>query len=269
MSIPEISNIRNRVLVPHKILSPLQSDIQHAIQPFRLAHISLRRIRNPLFRQTIKVISLSLHGAQTTMLPGDPLLHQRQLRVIFEGEFKLGIKVSCQIGQNGSTFHDAQTVLVVVDEDGDAAVGAFVGEPLLFLDVLHNVDALEDVVGFAVGCFEFFEEDACFVACGARLGMMNDFSWHCVSVDCEGSSPLGVPNVSSSRPLLAISPLGRSDMAWRFCRGMVVVEKEDDENVVSAGEVFLIRWCVVCCRRSRGVRIMKARRKMKRRERRR
>lgn len=168
--IPEISNIRNRVLVPHKILSPLQSNIQHAIQPFRLAHISLRRIRNPLFRQTIKVVSLSLHGAQTTMLPGHPLLHQRQLRVIFEREFKLGIKVSCQIGQNGSTFHDAQAVLVVVDEDGDAAVGAFVGEPLLFLDVLHDVDALEDVVGFAVGCFEFFEEDACFVACVARLG---------------------------------------------------------------------------------------------------
>lgn len=49
---------------------------------------------------------------------------------------------------------------------------------------------------------------------------------------------------------------------------MVVVEKEDDESVVSAGEVFLIRWCVVCCRRSRGVRIMKAKRKMKRRGRR-
>lgn len=107
--------------------------------------------------------------------------------------------------------------------------------------------------------------------CGLRCEIRNDerfFVALCLSVDCKGSSPLGVPNVSNSRPLLAISPLGRSDMAWRFCCGMVVVEKEDDENVVSAGEVFLIRWCVVCCRRSRGVRIMKARRRMKRRGRR-
>lgn len=103
--------------------------------------------------------------------------------------------------------------------------------------------------------------------CGLRCEIRNDERL-CLYVGCKGSSPLGVPNVSNSRPLLAISPLGRSDMACRFCCGMVVVEKEDDENVVSAGEVFLIRWCVVCCRRSRGMRIMKARKKMKRRGRR-
>ena len=50
------------------------------------------------------------------------------------------------------------------DEDGDASVRALLCKPRLFLDVLANVDALEDVVGLSVGLFELFEDDGGLVA---------------------------------------------------------------------------------------------------------
>ena len=53
----------------------------------------------------------------------------------------------------------------MIDKHRDPPIRALLNKPWLFLDVLADVDALEDVVGLAVGFFEFLEDDGGFVAC--------------------------------------------------------------------------------------------------------
>lgn len=79
------------------------------------------------------------------MLPRNPLLAEGKLWVLGEAELMLGIEMSCNVRQNGSTFHDTQVAIVVIDEDWNATIGPVLCEPWLFLDVLADVDALETV----------------------------------------------------------------------------------------------------------------------------
>lgn len=72
------------------------------------------------------------------MLPRNPLLAQRKLRVRSERQLMLRVEVTRQIRQDSHALLDAEVVLVVVDEDGDAAVGAVLGEPGLFLEELSD-----------------------------------------------------------------------------------------------------------------------------------
>lgn len=89
--------------------------------------------------------------------------------------------MSRQISQDRSSFEDREVVPIVVDDGWDAAVGRVFCEPWLFLDVVHDVDTLVDII-FAVCFFQFLEEDRGFVAVGraeceeldARLGWMMD-----------------------------------------------------------------------------------------------
>lgn len=60
-------------------------------------------------------------------------------------------------------FLDGKTTLVMVDKHRNAAIGAQLGEPRLFLRVLHDVYALVNVV-LAVGFLQFFKEDGDLVA---------------------------------------------------------------------------------------------------------
>jgi len=73
--------------------------------------------------------------------------------------------VAREVLQDGLALHNGELAVVMIDEHGDTAVGPQVGEPLLFLDVLHYADALEDIVGFPVGLFDLFKDDGRFVAC--------------------------------------------------------------------------------------------------------
>lgn len=77
----------------------------------------------------------------------------------------LGIEMACQVAQDSSTLHDTQITLVMVDQDWNATIWAFVCEPLLLLDVLANVDALVYIVRLAVCLFQLFEDNARLVAC--------------------------------------------------------------------------------------------------------
>lgn len=45
-----------------------------------------------------------------------------------------GIEVSRQVRQDCSTLHDTQTVIVVIDEHWNSAIGALLREPRLLLD---------------------------------------------------------------------------------------------------------------------------------------
>lgn len=105
------------------------------------------------------------------MLPCHPLLSQRQLWILREGEFVLRIEVSCQVAQNSCTLHDTKIALVVVDQDWDASIWTFVCEPLLFLDVLPDVDALVYIVWLAIRLFQLFKNDARLVAYAMSVPM--------------------------------------------------------------------------------------------------
>lgn len=85
------------------------------------------------------MISLPLHGPQTTMLPRNPLLSPAQVIRIRKVKLVLGVVVPGKVLQDSLAFHDGEAVAVMVDYDGDAAVGAELGEPWLFLDIWDGV----------------------------------------------------------------------------------------------------------------------------------
>lgn len=101
------------------------------------------------------------------MLPRNPLFTQRKLGVFRERQLMLRIKMSCQVRQNRRSLHYAQATVVVIDKDGNPAIGAFLREPRLFLNILANVDRLIDIVRLPIRLFQFFEDDARFVTCSS------------------------------------------------------------------------------------------------------
>lgn len=98
-----------------------------------------------------------------------------------------------------------QIAVVVINEDGDTAIGTVLGEPFLLLDIISNVDALVDVFRFAaVGLFQLFEGNGSLVT-----WMKQKSQWQWRGDVSVRDKPLGVPNVKSSKPLVAMVPLGR------------------------------------------------------------
>lgn len=74
--------------------------------------------------------------------------------------------MACEVGENGSALKNSEVAAIMVNDDGDPAVGTVLGEPGLFLYVGTDVNAL-DGVGFVVSGLQFFEEDGDFVAVGS------------------------------------------------------------------------------------------------------
>ena len=93
----------------------------------------------------------------------NPLLRVRQVGILGEREPVLRVvmsvmsvyiqnKFDCfhiprEVAENCRTLLDAQSALVVVYKHRDTTIGSQFGEPRLFLNILHDVDGLEDVVG--------------------------------------------------------------------------------------------------------------------------
>ena len=81
------------------------------------------------------------------------------------------------------------------------------------------MDALEDIVRFSIGFLNLFENNRGLVACEKR-------QFWAEPTFGQTYSPLGVPNVSSSRPLVAIVPLGlSSDISLECLTGVVSLIK--------------------------------------------
>lgn len=112
------------------------------------------------------MIRLTLHRTETAVLPGHPLL---AVVVIVgrgvEAQLVFGVVAARQVAQNGEPFHDGEATAVVVDDDGDAAVGAERREPRRLLRVLHDVDGLPRVLE-PVCLLELLEQDRRLVAVG-------------------------------------------------------------------------------------------------------
>ena len=54
---------------------------------------------------------------------------------------------------------DCETVFIVIDENGNTAIGSQIGEPWLLLCVLRDVDALIHII-LSVGLLELLQEDS-------------------------------------------------------------------------------------------------------------
>ena len=149
---------------------------------------------------------------KTTMLPCDPLLTERKLRVFGEGEFVLRVEVSGEVGENGSALHDAQPTIVMIHQHRNTAIGAFLCEPRLFLNVLADVDALEDVVGLAVCFFQLLEDDGGFVACLALSETML-----LPSVAVGKTQTIGRAESQQLKAAVGDQAIGARHFAWDSC----------------------------------------------------
>ena len=63
-----------------------------------------------------------------------------------------------------SLFLPTQIAVVVVDEDRDSTIGSIFREPMLFLNIFSNIDALVDIFWLAIRFFKFLENDCCLLA---------------------------------------------------------------------------------------------------------
>ena len=239
----EAGNVGDGVAVADEEGVVLQARVEHAVQALRLADVALRRVGDALGREAVEVVGLALHlwgvsqrgcheraarRRRSLTGPRPPCCHaihcsQREssgsavkLKRCSGSKWRVKydkmawpsmMPVPRFVSLSPSPSHVGvltKAAAVMVDEHGDAAVGPLFGEPRLLLDVLANVDALHHVVGFAVGGAQLFEEDGRLVACAeASVGG----SFVVVVVGMYG--PLGVPAVRSSRPLVAMRPVGR------------------------------------------------------------
>lgn len=121
-----VCNVGDRVLVADEVGVVLELVVEDSHQTFRLTHITLHgtksgqyaasnldgreageksgkldvlaylsRVWDSFLGQSEEVVGLTLHGPQTTVLPSDPLLLMRQLRVFLEREAVLRV-CSCR-----------------------------------------------------------------------------------------------------------------------------------------------------------------------------
>ena len=90
---------------------------------------------------------VGLHGPQTTMLPAKPHLGAGVIIIVgSKGEAVLLVVAARQVAENGAALPDGEAAVIVVDDDGDAAVRVQGDEPGLLLDELINVDGLGGVL---------------------------------------------------------------------------------------------------------------------------
>lgn len=100
------------------------------------------------------------------MLPANPRLGSGVVVVVQgKGELVLSVIATSEVAQNGIALKDAQAVIVVVNQGGDAAIGVHGDEPRLLLDVLADVNGLPSVLQ-AVRVLELLEQDRGLVAVG-------------------------------------------------------------------------------------------------------
>jgi len=74
--------------------------------------------------------------------------------------------MSREIRQDGSTLKDGEIIAVVVNNGRDPPIRTDFSEPRLFLNILHNVDALKCII-LAIGLLQLLEQNGSFVAIGS------------------------------------------------------------------------------------------------------
>jgi hypothetical protein len=79
------------------------------------------------------MVCLALHRAQTTVLPCHPLLRTADVQRVCEREFVVCVVRPSQVGKDRETFHNREAALIVVYDDRDAAVGAQLRKPCVYM----------------------------------------------------------------------------------------------------------------------------------------
>lgn len=152
---PEKCDVCNGILPTTRtddIIPFAKTDVENAPEAFGFAYEALRGVGMPLRRHAVEtihihqyrpfpirmsdenlLICLPLYRSQTAMLPCHPLLALHPLRILLERKLSLRIKPSRQVHQNRHALRNSQTAAVVVDQNGDFAIGGEGGVPGFFL----------------------------------------------------------------------------------------------------------------------------------------
>jgi hypothetical protein len=96
----ETGDVGDAVLVPDQVFVILQLLVKYPSKALGLAGVPLHAVWNALLRKTVEVVGLSLHGTEPTMLPCHPLFSARNIEIVGEAEFVLGVVVTRKVGQD-------------------------------------------------------------------------------------------------------------------------------------------------------------------------
>jgi hypothetical protein len=160
----EARDVSDAELIADKVVGVLQVRVEDADKTLRLAGVALHAVWDALLCKAVEVVGLTLHGTEATVLPCHPLFCAGDVERVAEAELMVGVVVAREVCEDRETFLDSEAALVMVDDDGSvvpqsarvktvqpqlyvhAAIGSQLGEPLLFLNVLADVDTLISVV---------------------------------------------------------------------------------------------------------------------------
>lgn len=70
------------------------------------------------------------------------------------------------IGEYGEAFKNGEIIPIVINDDWNTAIWAIFRVPRLFLNVLSNINALENII-LAICRLQFLENDGSFDAIGS------------------------------------------------------------------------------------------------------
>lgn len=163
----EQGHVGDREAVADDVLVGGEVGVEDAVEALGLADVALDGVGDLLLGGADEVVGLALHGAEAAVLPAHPGLAAGVVVVVGgEGEEVVAVVAAGEVAEDGDALEDAEAVVVVVDDGGDAAVGADGGEPGLLLDAAADVDGLGGVLQ-AVGVLELLEEDGDLVTVGS------------------------------------------------------------------------------------------------------
>ncbi len=153
-------------------LGRLEVLVQHAVQPSRLVDVPLHAIFDFLRRVADEMVCLALHGAQTRVLPEQPVVHLVVLARTFRvADFMVRVVLVGQVCEDAAGLEQADLLAIRegVCQGRDAAVGVDFQKPRLLLPVGRDVD----VFGL-VRDAELFERDGDFDPVGRGVGVECD-----------------------------------------------------------------------------------------------
>jgi hypothetical protein len=127
------ANIRNTVLtlaLAREVLSldariaPTELDLQHLVDAQRLVVEARDGEGDGFWGEATEEVSVALVGGAAAVPEEEPLEGLAALEVVLEAEGEGGVVMVGEIDEDGRGLEDGEgRRLVVVDEDGDAAVG--------------------------------------------------------------------------------------------------------------------------------------------------
>jgi hypothetical protein len=97
-------NVRNAIFIANEVVVVLELCVENANEALSLAGVALHAVCDALLCEAVEVVGLSLHGAETAVLPCHPLLSPRVIQRVFKGEFVLGVVIAGEVCEDSWMF---------------------------------------------------------------------------------------------------------------------------------------------------------------------